>query len=193
MYGEAVGAFALICGNDPLRGDLIRRFAPPVHLAVPENPIGLALILGIFDRCGNCEFPSSATGGGNPQFPLRRGGGSKRRIATPVCAPVRNDRERRPHPLQCAHWGTFPVRGEGYGSCIVMWPYKGTERDVEDAVPYKETGEGTGGREAAGHPYEGTESGGGLTLGGISSILKNTKKAAEQAEESVWKRASGKS
>ncbi len=76
---------------------------------------------------------------------------------------------------------------------IVMWPYKGTERDVEDAVPYKETGEGTGGREAAGHPYEGTESGGGLTLDGISSILKSKKKAAGQAEEKAWRIASGKS
>ena len=49
-------------------------------------------------------------------------------------------------------------------------------RDVEDAVPYEET-----------------RAEGGLTLGGISSILKNTKKAAEQAEERAWKRASGKS
>ena len=22
---------------------------------------------------------------------------------------------RGPHPPQCAHWGTFPVRGEGFG------------------------------------------------------------------------------
>ena len=47
MYGEAVGAFALICGNDPLRGDLIRRFAPPVRPAVPENPVGLTLFLAV--------------------------------------------------------------------------------------------------------------------------------------------------
>ena len=71
MYGEAVGAFALICGNDPLRGDLIRRFAPPVHLAVPENPIGLALILGIFDRCGNCRLSFSAAGSESLQFSRR--------------------------------------------------------------------------------------------------------------------------
>ena len=57
--------------EDPLRGALIRRFAPPVHLAVPEKPFGLTLILRFFDRCGNCEFPSSATGGGNSQFPVR--------------------------------------------------------------------------------------------------------------------------
>ena len=57
--------------EDPLRGDLIRRCAPPVHLAVPEKPFGLTLILRFFDRCGNCEFPSSATGGGNSQFPVR--------------------------------------------------------------------------------------------------------------------------
>ena len=71
LYGEAVGAFALICGNDPLRGDLIRRFAPPVHLAVPENPIGLALILGIFDRCGNCRLSFSAAGSESLQFSRR--------------------------------------------------------------------------------------------------------------------------
>ncbi len=59
--------------EDPLRGDLIRRCAPPFHLAVPEKPFGLTLILRFrfFDRCGNCEFPSSATGGGNSQFPVR--------------------------------------------------------------------------------------------------------------------------
>jgi len=51
--------------------DLIRRFAPPVHLAVPENPVGLALILGIFDRCGNSGFASSATGSAKPEFPVR--------------------------------------------------------------------------------------------------------------------------
>ena len=40
---------------------------PPVHLAVPEKPVGLALILGIFDRCGDCGSPFSATGSGDPQ------------------------------------------------------------------------------------------------------------------------------
>ena len=39
-----------------------------------EKPFGLTLILRFFDRCGNSGFPSSATGGGNPQFPLGRGG-----------------------------------------------------------------------------------------------------------------------
>ena len=69
MYGEAAGVFALICGNDPLRGDLIRRFAPPVHLAVPEKPFGLTLILRLFDRCGNTGFASSATGSAKPAIP----------------------------------------------------------------------------------------------------------------------------
>ena len=45
-----------------------------LRLAVPEKPFGLTLILRFFDRCGNSGFPSSATGGGNPQFPLGRGG-----------------------------------------------------------------------------------------------------------------------
>ena len=57
--------------KDPLRGDLIRRFAPPVRFAVPEKCCGLTLPLAFFDRCRNCGFPSSATGGGNPQFPVR--------------------------------------------------------------------------------------------------------------------------
>ena len=58
-------------GDRSLRGgkeDLIRRFAPPVRLAVPENPVGLALILlRFFDRCGDCGSPFSATGSGDPQ------------------------------------------------------------------------------------------------------------------------------
>ena len=44
---------------------------PPARLAVPENPVGLALILGIFDRCGNPGFASSATGSAKPESPLR--------------------------------------------------------------------------------------------------------------------------
>ena len=55
----------------PPRG---RSAVPPVHLAVPENPVGLALILGIFDRCGNSGFASSSTGSAKPEFPLHRGG-----------------------------------------------------------------------------------------------------------------------
>ena len=39
-----------------------------VRLAVPGKHIGLTLFLVFSDRCGNCRFPSSATGGGNPQF-----------------------------------------------------------------------------------------------------------------------------
>ena len=45
----------------------------PVRFAVPEKCCGLTLILAFFDRCRNCGFPSSATGGGNPQFPRARG------------------------------------------------------------------------------------------------------------------------
>ena len=71
MYGEAVGAFALICGNDPLRGDLIRRFAPPVHLAVPEKSCGLTFFLAFFDRCGKSAIVSSATGSAMALFPVR--------------------------------------------------------------------------------------------------------------------------
>ena len=41
------------------------------RLAVPEKCCGLTLILAFFDRCGNCGFPSSATGSGKPQFPLK--------------------------------------------------------------------------------------------------------------------------
>ena len=51
--------------------DLIRRFAPPVHLAVPEKPFGLTLILRLFDRCGNTGFASSASGSAKPAFPVR--------------------------------------------------------------------------------------------------------------------------
>ena len=44
---------------------------PPVHLAVPEKPFGLTLILRFFDRCGNSGFTSSATGSAKPEFPVR--------------------------------------------------------------------------------------------------------------------------
>ena len=57
--------------GDPLRGDLIRRFAPPVRLAVPEKPFGLTLFLRFFDRCGNCVLAFSATCSARPQFPVR--------------------------------------------------------------------------------------------------------------------------
>ena len=40
-YGWVAEGWHLI--RHLLRWDLIRRFAPPVHLAVPENPVGLAL------------------------------------------------------------------------------------------------------------------------------------------------------
>ena len=45
--------------------------ATPVHLAVPEKPFGLTLILRFFDRCGNSGFTSSATGSAKPEFPVR--------------------------------------------------------------------------------------------------------------------------
>ena len=35
---------------------------PPVHLAVPEKPFGLTLILRFFDRCGNSGFASEPSG-----------------------------------------------------------------------------------------------------------------------------------
>ena len=63
------GTEHLIC--HPPYGDLIRRFAPPVHLAVPEKPFGLTLILRLFDRCGNTGFASSASGSAKPAFPVR--------------------------------------------------------------------------------------------------------------------------
>ena len=44
---------------------------PPVRFAVPEKCRGLTLLLAFFDRCKNYEFPSSATGSGNSQFPVR--------------------------------------------------------------------------------------------------------------------------
>ena len=43
----------------------------PARLAVPENCYGLTLVLAVFDRCGNCGLPSSATGSSRPQFPVR--------------------------------------------------------------------------------------------------------------------------
>ena len=77
---ERMAPFHGRLAGDPLRGDIIRhppcgrQRMPPVHLAVREEHFGLTLFLVFFDRCGNCEFPSSATGGGNPQFPVRGGG-----------------------------------------------------------------------------------------------------------------------
>ena len=80
---------------------------------MPENPVGLALILGIFDRCGKGVLALSATGGARAPFPRARGRlcgtpraqalgvflmcqkGKQyrgRRIATPVCALARNDK-----------------------------------------------------------------------------------------------------
>ena len=38
--------------------DLIRRFAPPVRLTVPEKHFRLTLILVFFDRCGKGVSPS---------------------------------------------------------------------------------------------------------------------------------------
>ena len=55
----------------PLSGDLIRRFAPPVHLAVPEKCCGLTFFLAFFDRCGKSAIASSATGSAMALFPLR--------------------------------------------------------------------------------------------------------------------------
>ena len=55
----------------PLRGDLIRRFAPPVHLAVPEKCCGLTFFLAFFDRCGKSAIASSATGSAMALFPVR--------------------------------------------------------------------------------------------------------------------------
>ena len=72
-YWESFGItrFAVTTMKDPLRGDLIRRFAPPVRLAVPEKPFGLTLFLRFFDRCGNCVLAFSATCSARPQFPVR--------------------------------------------------------------------------------------------------------------------------
>ena len=71
--GEGFGLtrFVVTTMKDPLRGDLIRRFAPPVRLAVPEKPFGLTLFLRFFDRCGNCVLAFSATCSARPQFPVR--------------------------------------------------------------------------------------------------------------------------
>ena len=68
------GAAGVGAGRDDAERDVgraapLRRFATPLRLAVPENPIGLSLILGIFDRCGNSGFASPATGSAKPQFP----------------------------------------------------------------------------------------------------------------------------
>ena len=68
---EKAAPFGGCLAGVPLRGDLIRRFAPPVRFAVPEKCCGRTLTLAFFDRFRNCGFPSYATGGGNPQFPVR--------------------------------------------------------------------------------------------------------------------------
>ena len=59
--------------EDLLRGDLIRHFALPVHLAVPEKHFSLTLILVFFDRCGKGALASSATGSARAPFPRARG------------------------------------------------------------------------------------------------------------------------
>ena len=74
-----IAAFVLVdksgyfygCGGRIRTNDL--RVVASRRLAVPEKCCGLTLILAFFDRCRNCGFPSSATGGGNPQFPRARG------------------------------------------------------------------------------------------------------------------------
>lgn len=55
-------------------GHLIRhsvRTGPTGRLAGSENPVGLTLFLGIFDRCGKRALPASATGSAKPQFSSR--------------------------------------------------------------------------------------------------------------------------
>ena len=70
------------------RGDLIRRFAPPIHLAVPEKCCRLTLSFAFFDRCGKGALALSAPGGARTPFPRARGGFCRavplRRFATPL-------------------------------------------------------------------------------------------------------------
>ena len=54
------------------RGDLIRRFAPPIHLAVPEKCCRLTLSFAFFDRCGKGALALSAPGGARTPFPRAR-------------------------------------------------------------------------------------------------------------------------
>ena len=95
----------------------LRRFATPVHLAVPEKPVGLALILGIFDRCGNSGFASSATGSAKPESPVAGRG---------KCV--------RPQ---------FSVRGEGFGlsySPVTVEPLQSRRQAAVTAPPAGEPG-----------------------------------------------------
>ena len=46
----------------------MRGCVKPSRPVVPGNPIGLTVIIGIFDRCGDCGSPLSATGSAKRAF-----------------------------------------------------------------------------------------------------------------------------
>ena len=60
-------------GGDRERGDFIRHFASPIHLAVPEKCCRLTLSFAFFDRCGKGALALSAPGGARTPFPRARG------------------------------------------------------------------------------------------------------------------------
>ena len=64
----------------------VRLTAASDRFAVPEKRSGRSLSLAFFDRGRNSGFPSSAAGGGNPQFPLGRGAYKEVRRNTPQSA-----------------------------------------------------------------------------------------------------------
>ena len=112
--------------------DLIRRFALPVRLAVPENCCGLTLFLAVFDRCGKRALASSATGSAKALFPVRGEGLRGRRWCGFAGAFHRGkaaapgDRKGRPYD------GTDDGAADGGTTPSSQY----ARRDVENAVPY---------------------------------------------------------
>ncbi len=105
-YWESFGItrFAVTTMKDPLRGDLIRRFAPPVRLAVPEKPFGLTLFLRFFvgpyvSTAKRAEATNPPTSDGllhaGCHLPLCRGGLGRRVIAS---SPTAAFEQTTPHP-----------------------------------------------------------------------------------------------
>ena len=101
----------LLQRNKGQLGDLIRRFAPPVRLAVPEKPFGLTLILRFFDRCGKRALAFSATGSAKALFPVR---GEGLRAGCPH--PVADAATRTGGAI----WGSLPARRQGAEGCFIL-------------------------------------------------------------------------
>ena len=100
----------LLQRNKGQLGDLIRRFAPPVRLAVPEKPFGLTLILRFFDRCGKRALALSATGSAKALFPVRREG-----LREGKATPLRRGARKWPFCSDAVS-GNPPLAGEAWGT-----------------------------------------------------------------------------